>query len=113
MKKIIALLLLFAATAWAADPKPAEYTITVHVSSSRLIVEPQAIGRAQLLNVTIDGKKYELESGFGFSSLLALGDYKAKVVKEEHPSAYDTLQVYEFLFPDSKTRKFQIVGASE
>jgi hypothetical protein len=113
MNKVIALVLLFVASAWAGGPRPAEFNVAVHVSSSRLISQAGAIGRAQFLDVTIDGKKYELESGFGFNSLLVVGDYKARLVKEEHPSAYDTLQVYEFLFPDSKTRKFELVGASE
>jgi hypothetical protein len=44
---------------------------------------------------------------------LALGDYKAKLVKDEHESAYDSYQVYEFLLPDKKTRKFVVVGQSE
>jgi len=34
-------------------------------------------------------------------------------VKDEHPSAYESRQEYEFLFPDSKTKKFIVVGQSE
>jgi hypothetical protein len=45
--------------------------------------------------------------------LLALGDYKAKLVKDEHKTTYGSNQVYEFLFPDKKTRQFTVVGQTE
>jgi DNA topoisomerase VI subunit A len=44
---------------------------------------------------------------------LTLGDYKARLVKDEHWGTYDSLQVYELLFPDRKTRKFMLVGQME
>jgi hypothetical protein len=44
---------------------------------------------------------------------LALGDYKAKLVKDEHKKTYESLQEYEFLLPDKKTRKFSVVGQTE
>jgi len=44
---------------------------------------------------------------------LALGDYKAKLVRDEHKTSYESAQVYEFLFPDKKTRRFEVVGQSE
>jgi hypothetical protein len=55
-------LLLLAAFSWAA-PKPEEYSINVHVSSSQWMMTPGLIGPEayQKLNVTIDGKKYALE----------------------------------------------------
>ena len=113
MKKItLAVLLLLSAFAWAQSANSAGYTINVHVSSSRMIVVGRAIVHQQELNVVIDGKKYELLSG-AESSLLALGEYKAKLVKDEHRTTYDSLQVYEFLFPDQKTRKFLVVGQTE
>jgi hypothetical protein len=46
-------------------------------------------------------------------ALLALGDYKAKLVQDQHKSAYESSQAYEFLFPDNTTRKFTVVGRSE
>lgn len=108
MKKLtLVVLLLISALAWAS-PNPAEYTVNVHVSSSRIDVERGY----QLLNVVIDGKKYELASELRIGWLLALGDYKAKLVKDEH-SEYDSVRVYEFLFSDKKTRKFEIVGQAE
>ena len=113
MQKItLAVLLLISVLAWGGgDPNPAEYTINVHVTSSRLVTG-SAPGFWQKLDVVIDGKKYELESDV-MNVLLALGDYKAKLVKDEHKTQYDSLQVYEFLFPDKKTRKFEVVGQME
>jgi len=109
VKKItFAILLLASLFAWAgAEPNPAEYTVNVHVSSSSI-----AAGR-QELGVVIDGKNYSLTSGIGLSGLLALGDYKAKLVRDEHKTAYDSVRTYEFLLPDKKTRRFGVVGQTE
>ena len=115
MKKIAlaTLLLSFTAFAWAgSNPNPAEYTVNVHVSASRIVSEGPNFGY-QKLNVVIDGKKYELETEGRYNTLLALGDYKAKLVKDEHKATYDSYQIYEFLFPDQKTRKFIVVGQME
>ena len=54
-----------------------------------------------------------MASELSLGQLLVLGDYKAKLVKDEHRTTYDSYQVYEFLFPDGKTRKFQVVGQIE
>lgn len=109
MKKItLATLLLAFALAWAgAEPNPAEYTVSVHVSSSTIAASRQD------LSVVIEGKNYNLESELTPSTLLALGDYKAKLVRDEHKTSYDSLQIYEFLFPDKKTRRFVVIGQSE
>lgn len=107
----LVILLLFSALAWAgAEPNPADYNINVHVSSSRIN------GRGLVrLKVVIDGKKYELEGLDGESSLLTPGDYKAKTVptkvKETH--TYDVFGIYEFFFPDRKTRRYQLVSITE
>lgn len=112
MKKIALALLLLCSLAWAGPiPNPAEYTVNIHVSASRMVPEHGA--RFQGLNVVIDGKKYELESEYASNVLLALGDYKAKLVKDEHKVTYESYQVYEFLFPDQRTRKFIVVGQTE
>jgi len=112
---------------WAA-PNPAEYSINVHVSASSWVEVPADIGTktfqsvgpgvVQRLNVTIDGKKYELESDFYLDNplkipILSPGDYKAKLVRDVHYSAYEFSQTYEFLFPDNKTRKFIVTGQME
>jgi hypothetical protein len=108
MKKITLTILLLSAFAWAGPiPNPADYTINVHVSKSR------TAGGDQRLNVVINGRKLKLEGNGPAQMLLALGDYKAKLVKDEHKGTYDSLQIYEFLFPDQKTRKFYVVGQTE
>ncbi len=110
MKKIaLAAFLFFPLCAWAgANPNPAEYTINVHVTASNT-----ANLGYQVLDVVIDGKKYKLGSELRIGHLLALGDYKAKLVENQHQTTYDSVQVYEFLFPDLKTRQYLLVGQSE
>jgi hypothetical protein len=114
MKTLVTVvLILLSAMAWAGtEPNPANYTINVHVTSSCMVVDGKGIAFSQKLGATIDGKKYELWSS-GVNALLALGDYKAKIVRNDHRTAYDSYQVYEFLFPDNKTRKFEVVGVME
>jgi hypothetical protein len=108
VKKITLAILLFSALAWAGgDPNPAEYTVNVHVSSSNI-----DLNGTQMLDVVIDGKKYELRSELPIRRLLTLGDYKAKLVTKDHKTAYESFQVYEFLFPD-KTRQYDVVGQTE
>jgi type 1 fimbria pilin len=115
MKKIaVATVLLASALSWAGtDPNPAEYSINVHVSSSRMVIAACCNISKQMLSVVIDGKKYELEESGHVNALLALGDYKAKLFADQHRTAYDSFQTYEFLFPDKKTRKFDVVGQIE
>jgi hypothetical protein len=110
VKKITVVILLLASVfAWAgAEPNPAEYTVNIHISSSSI-----ADGGRQQLSVVIEGKNYTLESEISPYLLLALGDYKAKLVKDEHKTTYDSAQIYEFLFPDKKTRRFTVIGQSE
>jgi len=113
-KTALVILLLFCALAWAGtNPNLAEYTINVHVNRSRMVHRGGSAVTVQKLDVVIDGKKYELESDFPVNALLSLGDYQAKLAKDEHRSAYDARQIYEFLFPDNKTRKFIVVGQTE
>lgn len=109
-KMILAVLLTLCACAWAAEtPKQSDYTINVHVSTSSIAID---LGY-QILNVVIDGKKYTLGSEARLGKLLALGDYKAKIAKDEHKAAYDSEKVYEFLFADGKTRQFLLIEQSE
>jgi hypothetical protein len=108
VKKITLAILLFSALAWAGgDPNPAKYTVNVHVSSSNI-----DLNGTQVLDVVIDGKKYELRSELPIRRVLTLGDYKAKLVTNEHKTPYESFQVYEFLFPD-KTRQYDVVGQTE
>jgi len=108
MKRLgLIFVLLFSAAAWAGDPNPADYAITVHVISSR-IIPPGGLR----LKVTIDGKKYELEGNPG-PGVLAPGNYKAKLTQDSGKNSYDIQQTYELLFPDKKTRKYWVAGISE
>ncbi|HWW18148.1 MAG TPA: hypothetical protein VNY81_05955 [Candidatus Saccharimonadales bacterium] len=122
MKIATLFLLLLLATLSCAGPHPDEYSVKIHVTSSRWVVEPALDGpqARQKLTVTIGGsKKYELEAPVLKANLqagvavLALGDYKAKLVQDEHKSTYEFSRAYEFLFPDQKTRKFTVVGQFE
>ena len=97
MRKIALCILLLTAFSFSwAGPNTDEYPINVHVSSSRWAMEPaMGIGPqpAQWLSVIIGGKKYELEARATLNAnfeagvtLLALGDYKTKLVKDQHKS---------------------------
>ena len=120
MRKVALLILLLSALSWGTAQD--EYPINVHVSSSHWVVEPAVfIGPRPVLRLSaiIDGKKYELESPALIANLeagvtlLAPGDYKAKLVQDVHKTTYESSQAYEFLFSDKKTRKFFVVGISE
>jgi hypothetical protein len=107
VKKIAIAILLFSALVRAAGgPNSAEYTVNVHVNSSSMDRHG-----TQLLDVVIEGRKYALRSELPIGRVLAIGDYKAKLVTN-HESAYESLQVYEFLLPD-KTRRYEVVGLTE
>jgi hypothetical protein len=45
--------------------------------------------------------------------VLALGDYQAKLVRDDHETGYESDKVYEFLFSDKKTRNFRVIGQRE
>lgn len=107
MKKMaLTILLLFSALAWAGgNANPADYTLNIHVNSSRLTDRG-----AVRLKVTIDGKNYELQ-GIGY--LLLPGDYKAKLAKDWRKNSYEAARMYEFLLPDQKTRTYRLVGILE
>jgi hypothetical protein len=95
-------LLLCSAFAWAGQKvasDPSQYTVNIHVSESRLLIPADR----QMLTASIDRKKYKLRSEFYRATVLALGDYKAKLVKDERKVPYELNQWYELLFPDNKT----------
>ncbi len=121
MKRIALAILLFATVAVATKPQE-EYSVKIHVFSSRVFTDPRMDGTpeiSQMLGVMIDGKKFDLEGppikkpGIRSLTLMALGDYKAKLVLDEHDTAYEFARVYEILFPDSKRVKFLVVAQSE
>jgi len=115
--KQVALFVLLAVSifVWAA-PNPDEHPINVHVISSYFVASTGMFEKpvtVQKLNVLIDGKKYELSAPAAKTGLLALGDYKARLVQDEHKTAYESHQAYEFLFPDKNVRKFFVTGQTE
>jgi len=102
--------LVLLATSAPAGPAPEPYSINVHVTGTYIVAGHDY--RQLELDAVINGKKFRLrDNDNGF--LLAPGDYKARLIEDKHQTAYESLQRYEFLFPDSKTRKFWVAGQSE
>lgn len=111
MKKLILAALMLSALAVAgASPNPAEYAVNVHIVASRLVLHNVY---HQQLTAIIDGKKYELQSTANIFGVLKLGDYKARLVNDKQRSNYESWQVYEFLFPDNRTRRFVVMEIKE
>jgi hypothetical protein len=125
MKRVILMVLLMLpmlGRAEKAAPNPADYAVAVHVQTSSVAADCSDVTNGssfcfwnQHLNVTIDGKKYELVGNRAKRTLyvLRLGDYKAKVLKEDISRTYEYERSYEFLFPDGTTGTFQVMGESE
>ncbi|MGD0799828.1 MAG: hypothetical protein ABR906_00785 [Terracidiphilus sp.] len=112
MKKVlIATLFMLPVLAYAEKkptPNPADYTITVHVQSSEALL----LSNHQLLNVTIDGKHFELES-IPYGGVMPVGDYMARISQDKIYPQKEYSRVYELLFADGSTRKYTVVGESE
>jgi archaellum component FlaG (FlaF/FlaG flagellin family) len=115
----VALPMLAATKICAATEKvnPADYTITVHVSSAEYVL---ASPLYEILTVTIDGKHYQLEGPTSSSKafmrgngLLNPGDYHAKLTIDTHKTGYESLQTYELLMPDGTTRPFGVIFQGE
>jgi hypothetical protein len=107
MKSAALIFMLLLIPLAGATTDPTDYPVTVHVSSSRFLWNTGVLE----VDAVIDGKKYLLVGPY--NGVLSPGDYKAKLVKDEHKTSYDTKQTYEFLFPDNKTRNYDVVGQSE
>ena len=123
----------------ATPPNAADYTVTIHVTSSQVLESCTQPGHdvacvsALHLDATIDGQKYQMQGnirndprpaiqfggGHSFtdgSGFLALGDYKAKLEQVDARAAtapYFVVKNYEILFPDGRTASFQVVGQTE
>jgi hypothetical protein len=114
MKKVLIAILLMAPALACAEKKPlpdaANYTVTVHVQSSQVVYTDGNI--AQHLDVAIDGKKYELQA-LPAAQVLPVGDYKARISKEKISPDHEYSRVYEFLFADGTTRRYNVVGETE
>lgn len=118
MKKLVLAIVLLVpsfACAEKPQPNPADYTVTVHVTASRLLFQQR--GAVQRLNVVIDSKKYVLEITAGLW-LVETGDYKARIVEDSKPkpgkgTSSEYHRRYEIMFPDGVTRGYDVVGEEE
>ncbi len=116
---LFAILLTVPALALADKPNPADYTIVVHVQSSRLVIDCGSTFKGSncdselQMDVLIGGKKYEIQDERPNSSVIHVGDYKARIVKEDTSHSYSYTRTYEILFPDGTTRTYAVVGESE
>jgi hypothetical protein len=115
VKRILLLLsLLWVLELSGQTPTPSAYPIQVRVTDSKMVLLGTESAFRQNIGVLIDGKKYRLQSIGMPNSLLVLGDYKARIVKDDHgKGAYDRWQVYEFQFPDHKTRQYLVVEQTD
>jgi hypothetical protein len=112
-------LLLLPSFAFAGDKKaanPADYPLIVHVVASynRGVGIAPIVDQLQTIDAVIDGKSVELQTPSRTNGVLALGDYKAKLIHTyipvKNPGAYDIDQTYQLLFSDGRTRDFVLVG---
>jgi len=123
MKTFVAtlFLVLYSTFAQATEPpNPADYTLKVHVSASRLRTECAngICSNVLYTDTTLNGKKIEL-SGVGVIvkktlMLIAPGDYPAKLLKDVH-NTNGTLfnQQYDLLLPDNIVWHCYTTGISE
>jgi hypothetical protein len=114
---VIVLLIQSFAVAFASDqPNPADFSIKVHVVSSRSRAVPNSINNgiaAQFLETIIDNQPVEL--GCTSAGVLALGDYPARLstkvhAPSKHPNTYDIYQGYDLLMPDKEIRTCSVTG---
>ncbi len=120
MTKLVLGLSLLLALPLFAQAKGADYTINMHVSESRIGTDcgvasgNSSCKSVQQLTVLVNGTKYELESETFFpKGIVALGDYKAKLVKDQQKPTHEFNRSYELMFPDGSTRKFRVTGQTE
>ena len=119
-KTILALSLLFCLPLFAQSPD-AGYNLNIHVSETRIGGDCGVVthgnstcNSVQQLSVLVDGTKYELEGETYFpKGIVALGDYKAKLVKDQQKPTHEFNRTYELMFPDGSTRKFRVTGQVE
>jgi hypothetical protein len=91
-------------------PNPADFTITVHVRACN-VVDRFTI-YVQALDVTIDGKKYQL-GATNISSILPTGDYKARIASDKPQKTGEYTRTYELLLADGSARQYGVIGVSE
>ena len=104
----------------SASAQTQGYDVTVHVSESRIGTDcgvyhgGSSCKSVQQITALIGGEKYELESETFFpKGIVALGDYKAKLVEDQQKPTHEFTRAYELMFPDQSTRKFRVTGQAE
>jgi hypothetical protein len=108
-------LLLFIASASAQSSNSA-YRLVVTVQGSSIdcgTAAEEMAGCAPHMNlsVIIEGRHLELSgSKIAKHGILALGEYKAKLVTDKHEKPYFSEQVYELQYPDGETEKYTVTG---
>ena len=113
MKTIIRVALILSTAFGCANASAADYPVDVHVSADHILSDcggSNCFFTLQMMKVTINGNKYELQDAASKKGLLPLGNYKARLIQGKHSKGLD---VYEFLLPDGTTQQFTVVGQSE
>jgi len=121
MSKLFFLLLLAFPGALQAQTNSAGYNVTIHVTQTRVAVGfgdgtlgASSLRIEQRLTAKVGGSTYELTSDTALpKGVVALGDYKAKLVKDETKPTNEFMKTYDLMFPDGSTRKFQVTGQME
>jgi hypothetical protein len=119
MNKYIFLGLLFCVPV-IAQVNGLGYVVDIHVTASRIASNcgvfrgDSSCKATQEITVDIDGKKYELQSETFFpKGIVALGDYKAKLLDEQTKPTGEFTRTYDLQFPDQSKRKFHVIGQME
>jgi hypothetical protein len=115
MKACIVMFFVFlmSTAVYAQQSADSAYPLKVHVTASRMVEFCDKCNFHQQLDVTIDGKKYQLLSDGTYIRLLHLGDYQARMKKEYSENSYESLRIYEIKFADGKTRTFWVTEEPE
>lgn len=99
---------------------PDTYPIAIRVTSEhwKAWLSPNYSDAVLRLKVVIDGKKYTLQSEsvrywHTLPSLMTLGRYPARIVREHHASDKEYSVEYALKMPDGTSRKFVVIGESE
>jgi len=85
-----------------------QYPLLVHVAHARLMGQPISVLH---LDAVIDGKTVELEAGA--TSLLHIGEYQARLLKDDEGKSGWFSKSYELLFTDGTKVIFSEVAESE
>jgi hypothetical protein len=113
--------MVFAGPSGLGQPTAAGYTVGVHVTASRIANDCGNVNKGssscratQILEAVIDGGKYQLRSETILpKGVVALGDYKAKLVSDKQKPTREFTREYDLMFPDGSTRKFSVIGQME